>query len=86
VGLVCAKAQAAALERVMDTLSPEEADIVRRGRNAHPRAVPKNADPGEYARATALEALAGYLYLSGRNERLDEIMQAALVGDESCQG
>ncbi len=76
--LVCAKAQAEALTRVEGMLSADESDIVRRGRNAHARSMPRNADPAEYARATALEALVGYLYLSGRETRLKEIMDAAL--------
>ena len=32
----------------------------------------------EYHRATSLEALIGYLYLTGRRERIDELMRAAL--------
>ena len=37
----------------------------------------KNADVTEYRRATGFEALVGYLYLSGRNDRLTEIMETA---------
>ena len=44
-------------------LTPEEAAVYRRGRNAHPHGIPKHATPGEYARATGLEALFGALYL-----------------------
>ena len=49
--------------------------MARRGRNAHSRP-PKNQDPGDYARATALEALVGYLYLLGRHSRLEELFAA----------
>lgn len=55
--------------------------MARRGRNAHSRP-PKNQDPGDYARATALEALCGYLYLMGRNERLDELMRVIRQEEE----
>ena len=72
--LVNAKAQAAALERVLPRLTEEEKDIVRRGRNAHARhPVPHGAGEGDYHAATALEALYGYLYLTGQMERLEEI-------------
>ena len=48
-----------------------EADIARRGRNAHAHhAAPKNQDAADYRAATALEALIGYLYLIGEEDRL----------------
>ena len=69
-----AQAQCAAL--VEPHLTDEEADIFRRGQNAHPRHnTPKNQDPFAYSRATALEALIGYLYLTGRHERILELYQ-----------
>ena len=37
----------------------------------------KNADFKEYHNATGLEALFGYLYLSGNQERLTELMEAS---------
>ena len=68
---VNAVSQARAMERMLPLLTPEEGDIVRRGRNAHPRhAGPKSATAGEYAGATGLEALLGYLYLTGQTDRL----------------
>ena len=51
---------------------------MRRGRNAHAHhAAPKHADPADYSRATALEALLGYLYLTGRDDRLELLLEAA---------
>ncbi len=71
---VNAAAQARALARVQALLTEPEADVVRRGRNAHARhAAPRHADPADYAQATALEALFGFLYLTGRMERLCEL-------------
>lgn len=73
VKYVNAHAQAQALDRIEGELTDEEASIVRRARNA--RQTPtKNADAGEYHRATALEALLGYLYLTGQNERLNRFL------------
>lgn len=77
ISLVCAHAQAEALHRVQDNLTEAEADVVRRARNAK-QTPPRNADPGEYHRATALEALVGYLYVTGARDRMNEILAAAL--------
>ncbi len=74
---VCAKAQSEALERIEAMLTEEEAAVVRRARNAR-QSPTKNADPGEYHRATALEALVGWLYLTGQRSRMEELMNAAL--------
>lgn len=71
VACVNAGAQAVSLRRIEMLLTQEEADVARRGRNAHAHhASPKNQDAGDYRAATALEALIGYLYLTGQEERL----------------
>ena len=51
--------------------------MVRRARNAHQNP-PRNADAGEYHRATALEALVGYLYVTDQRERMNELLGLAL--------
>ncbi|MDD6045139.1 MAG: ribonuclease III domain-containing protein [Clostridia bacterium] len=71
---VCAKAQAEALQRILPTLSEDEQYIFRRGRNSHMGTVPKHAQMSDYRAATGLEALLGYLYLKGEDERLDRLM------------
>ena len=75
---VKAKAQAYILHHLEEELTPEEHEIVRRGRNAHPHTVPKNASVIDYRYATAFEALIGYLYMLGENERLEYILQRSL--------
>ena len=71
---VNAGAQAEAAGRIEPHLTEEESDIFRRGCNAHSRHnAPKNQDPYAYSRATGLEALLGYLYLTGQNERILEL-------------
>lgn len=77
IRLVCAHAQSEALGRVQDRLSEEEAAVARRARNAQ-QSPPKHADAAEYHRATALEAVVGYLYATGQLERMREILEAAL--------
>ena len=81
VSLVCAHAQSEALARIMDGLTDDERDVVRRARNAH-QTPPKNADPGEYHHATALEALIGWLYVTGQRDRMNELLALALPEEE----
>lgn len=83
VRMVSAGAQARMLACIEPELTQEEADIARRGRNSQAKhAAPRHADPADYAHATALEALWGYLYLSGQTQRLDELMKLALMRTE----
>ncbi len=81
-GSVNAGAQAQALERMTPLLSPEEAEIARRGRNAHARhPAPRNQNPADYQAATALEALVGFLYVTGQEERLLALFQRSQEED-----
>lgn len=73
VALVNAPAQAKAAEKIMQALSDEELAIYRRGRNTKVNSVPHNADIGQYHAATGIEALFGWLYLQGRQERVNEL-------------
>ena len=72
------RAQARAAHRIADLLTEQEAAVYRRGRNSHLGNVPKNAQLLDYRAATGLEALVGYLYLSGERQRLDALMQIIL--------
>ncbi|SEF96048.1 ribonuclease-3 family protein [Caloramator fervidus] len=75
VKFVKASNQSKFLEVILPYLTEEEVEIVRRGRNAKSYSVPKNANVLDYRRATALEALFGYLYLNKRVERIDELFK-----------
>jgi len=77
-GYVCAAGQARAFRKVETLLTEEEQAAYRRGRNAHSGTVPKNASVTDYHTATGLEALIGYLFLSGRDDRINELMQIAM--------
>jgi ribonuclease-3 family protein len=68
-GRVNARAQAELAMKILPLLEGEEGEIFRRGQNAKPGHVPRGFTRGEYALATALEALFGWLWLSGRLER-----------------
>ena len=83
---VNAAAQAQALRKVEALTTEAENDILRRGRNAHARhPVPKNQNPADYAAATALEALIGYLYVTGQEERLLQLFDISQQEENSCR-
>ena len=67
---VTAPAQAALVEKLLPHLTEQELTVYKRGRNAHTHGAPKSATPGQYARATGLEALFGWLWLTGQKERV----------------
>ncbi len=73
VKLVKASAQAKGFEAVEEMLSEKEMSVFKRGRNAHVNSVPKNASVRDYHIATGLEALFGYLHLSGEHQRAEEL-------------
>ena len=79
---VKASAQAAIIDRLLEEwengecfLSKEEVDIYKRGRNAKSYTMAKNASMTDYRKATGFEALIGYLYLSGKQSRVIEIVK-----------
>ena len=79
VRMVSAAAQAQMLKAIEEELTEAEADVARRGRNAQAKhAAPKNADPADYAHATGLEALWGYLFVTGETQRLAQLVTMAL--------
>ena len=77
VNFVRAGAQSLAMQSLLPLLTEEEAEIFKRGRNAHSASVPKNADVTEYRIATGFEALLGYVYLIGDSLRLNRLMEHA---------
>ncbi len=73
VKYVRAAFQANAYDELETFLSENELSVMKRGRNANGASVPKNASPIEYRKATGVEALFGYLYLKGMEDRINEI-------------
>ena len=76
--LVKAQTQALMGDAIQSFLTPEEQAVFRRGRNAKSYTTAKNATVGDYRKATALEALYGYLYLDDRMDRLMELIKISL--------
>lgn len=75
---VSARAQAIIIETILPKLTEEEAAVYRRGKNSKPSSRAKNATLNEYQKATGFEALLGYLYLEGEQERVFEIVKMGM--------
>lgn len=72
---VSAKAQASLISKMEDDglLSDEELTAFKRGRNAKTHTKAKNTSLKTYQLSTGFEAMIGYLDLSGRHQRVDEL-------------
>lgn len=77
VRYVRAENQAKAMKAILDHLDEDELSMVRRAKNHKITSKPNHVDPMTYKWATALEALIGYLHVTGKEERLREIMDMA---------
>lgn len=82
IDYVSAKAQAKFVNILIDNnfFTEEEMNVIKRARNYKSTSHPKNCDIVTYKYATGLEALIGYLDLTNRNDRIDEIMKLILEG------
>ena len=80
INYVSAKAQARFVNILIDKnfFTDEELGVIKRARNYKSTSHPKNCDIVTYKYATGLEALIGYLDLTNRNDRIDEIMKLIL--------
>ena len=72
--VVSAKGQSEFLDKLLPNFTEEEAEIFRRGKNAKKATKSKSASSLEYNRSTGLEAVLGYLYLTGEEERIRELL------------
>ena len=79
--IVNAKAQAAVFDALIESgeLTESESDVARRAKNAHLHSRSKSASVTDYHKATALEAVVGYLYLTGDAARLDAVIQKCIT-------
>lgn len=80
---VRAGAQAKAMERISPVLSEEEHAVFHRGRNMGHGTHPKGATVGEYRNATGMEALFGYLSITGQRTRMQELFDLAYPEEEN---
>ena len=73
VELVNCKSQAAFMKEIMEHLTEEELEVYKRGRNTKVNSASKHSTLSDYHAATGMEALFGFLYLKGRQERINEL-------------
>lgn len=71
---VSAHGQSQLLATLEQRLTEEEHEIFLRGRNAKKATKSKNADVAEYNRSTGFEAVMGFLYLTGNDERIEQLL------------
>lgn len=87
--LTNARTQAKMADHLQEQMTPEELAIYKRGRNHKSVTAPKSCTISEYRRATGLEALMGYLFLEGRQQRIDALIRAgieAVAADHPGEG
>ena len=80
---VRASAQAEAMQKILPYLTEEEASYFRRGRNMGHSNVPKRATVSQYRAATGMEVLFGFLHLTGKNARIEELFALAYPSKET---
>ena len=76
--IVNAASQSAMIAAMQEVLSDEETAIYKRGRNSSTATSAKHQSIADYRRATGLEALFGFLYLEGREARMQELFDIGL--------
>lgn len=75
--IVCASAQARAANLLIDEFTEEELAVFKRARNAKKGSKAKNSTAGDYVKSTGFEAVIGYLYIIGKIERLNYLLEKA---------
>lgn len=83
VAMVKAGAQARAAAVILPLLTEDERTVYKRGRNSHVNSVPRGATKAEYHAATALEAVFGYLWLTGAHGRVHELFEAIMEVEDA---
>lgn len=78
VAFVNAHAQAMFYDYIEEELTEEEINIAKRARNSSPGTTAKNMSKADYMKATGLEALIGFLHMSGEYDRVDYLMEKIL--------
>ena len=83
--VVSAHAQSEFLDKLLPLFTEEEKEIFLRARNAKKGSKSKNADAGEYNRSTGLEAVLGFLYLTGQEDRIKQLLSVSDVESFAIQ-
>lgn len=72
--VVNAHNQALLADKLFDTFTDEEKSVFLRGRNGKSHHKAKNQSGSDYRKATGFEAVIGYLYLIGNDERIAQLL------------
>lgn len=75
---VKASGQSNFINKLLPIFNEEELALFKRARNYKTQSQSKNANIIDYKRATGFEAVVGYLYLSGKIDRLNEILELCI--------
>lgn len=73
VKIVNARAQSVAADKIIPYFTEDEMTVFKRGRNAKVNSVPQKSSVAEYHRATALEAVFGWLWVNNQRERIHQL-------------
>ena len=79
---VNASAQAEFVKEIMPLLTEEELGVFKRARNAKKQTKAKHASVAEYNSATGFEAVLGFLYLTGQNDRLNFLLNKGKINED----
>ncbi len=84
VGIVSSPAQAKVFDVIFPELPESDMKMVKTWRNAKTPIRYGSGTRAEYAKATALEAWCGYLFVTGQTERLVKVIEtASSLADET---
>ena len=83
---VSAVSQAKKIDALIAILTEEELALFKRARNAKKTTRAKHASVSQYNKSTGFEAVVGYLYLTGQEERLKEILTFKPTEEEQNEG
>ncbi len=75
--IVSAEGQSEFLSILEPLLTEAETDVYKRGRNAKKATKSKNASAVAYNRSTGFEAVLGYLHLTGKQDRIQQLLSHA---------
>ena len=75
---VNAQAQSRYLKNIIDELDEDKLTLINRSKNSNIKTFPKSCSVMEYKEATAFEALIGALYIEGKIDEINKIVEKNL--------
>lgn len=78
INYVSAKSHAKIYETISEILTEKEKNVFNRGKNYNYKHHSRSTNVRDYLTSSGFEAVIGYLYVSGQNDRLNEILGLSL--------